>query len=496
MRTSLAIMLLLVTASMCSAYVSTNVPLDHWSYDAIDKLIGQGLIDSAMMATRPVSRLEMARHIAEAVEKAQQLDEKNEIILSLIDKLKKEFKDELTTTGIVDGERVENFIKPIEDLYFRYVYGDNKPDLENQRGDVFNKHSNYRTGFASRMSFFDTAAFYFHPEYIDSSFDPDRDIELVEVYGKVALGSLEIEVGKDSLWWGPGYHGSIIMSNNTEPFKMVKISNPHPKQLPWIFESLGPYKAVWFLAELEENRTIPEAKLTGIRFNFKPHPALDIGLSRTIMYNGSGRQSPDLKDYWDMFLGSKENLGGELDNNQLAGFDVSVLIPLDGKIPARSVKLYADLAGEDKAGVLPSRWGRLLGLKLNDILLQGRTDIRVEYANNHISGHPSYFYNHHIYQSGYTYKDRVIGHHMGSDASDFFVRLDHYLTDEIILGLEFDREKSLLSTNRQTIDQLGLDLAFLTSNNWRVKTGYRYESTKNSSRPDNHIIHIQLVYEF
>jgi hypothetical protein len=71
MRTNLAITLLLVTASMCSAYVSTNVPLDHWSYGAVDKLIGHGLIDSAMMATRPVSRLEMARHIAEAVEKAR-----------------------------------------------------------------------------------------------------------------------------------------------------------------------------------------------------------------------------------------------------------------------------------------------------------------------------------------------------------------------------------------------------------------------------------------
>ena len=496
MRTSPVIILLLLTTTLCFAYVSTNVPLDHWSYGAVDKLIGYGLIDGAMMSTRPVSRLEMARHIAEAVEKARQLDEKNEIILSLIEKLKKEFKDELTTTGTIDGERVDSFIKPIDDLYIRYVYGDNKPDLENQRGDVFNKHSNYRAGFTSRMLFFDTVAFYLHPEYVDSSVDPDRDIDLIEGYGKLMLGRLEIEAGKDSLWWGPGYHGSIIMSNNIEPFKMVKISNPNPVKLPWIFERLGPFKAVWFLTELEEDRTIPDTKLTGLRLNFKPHPAFDIGLSRAIMYNGSGRESPDLKNYWNMFLGSKENLGGELDNNQLAGFDVSVLIPLDGKVPARSIKLYADLAGEDKAGGLPSRWGRLLGLKLNDILLQGRTDLCVEYANNHISGYPNYFYNHHIYQSGYTYKDRVIGHHMDSDAGDFFIRLDHYLTDEIILGLEYDKQKSLSSTNRQTIDQLGLDLTMLTSNNWRVKTGYRYESTKNSSIPDNHIIHVQLVYEF
>jgi hypothetical protein len=57
-----------------NGFVSVNVPLDHWSYNDIDKLIGQGLIDSSMMNTRPVSRLEMARLIAEADEKFQQLD--------------------------------------------------------------------------------------------------------------------------------------------------------------------------------------------------------------------------------------------------------------------------------------------------------------------------------------------------------------------------------------------------------------------------------------
>jgi outer membrane protein assembly factor BamA len=121
--------------------------------------------------------------------------------------------------------------------------------------------------------------------------------------------------------------------------------------------------------------------------------------------------------------------------------------------------------------------------------------LRIEYANNHVSGKPNVFYAHSLYRSGYTYKSRIIGHHMGTDTRDLFVRLTHYLTQDLILGLEFDREKSLSSKQRQTIDQLGFDLTFFTSKNWRLKTGYRYENSKNSAR-DNHIFHLQLIHDF
>ena len=493
MRTGFTIIALVAAACLCCGFVSTNVPLGHWSYEAVDKLIGQGFIPSSMMTTRPVSRLEMGRCVAEAIEKAEKSGESNEIILSVIARLKEQFHDELMTMGILEGVPAQSFIKPVEDPYFKYVYGDKAPDLENQRGDVFNRHSNYRVGFASRMKFWDTAAFYFHPEYAHSSPDP-HDIDLIEGYGKAALGRIEIEVGKDLLWWGPGYHGSIIMSNNVEPFKMIKVSNPQPILLPWIFSGLGPFKAVWFLTELEEHRHIAEAKLTGLRLNFKPHPVCEIGLSRAIMFGGAGVSETSLSDYVRMWQIKPE----QRETNQLAGLDVSVLLPLDDEMPARSLKLYGDLAGEDEAGALPAKWGELFGMQVNDILRTGRTDLRVEYANNHISGHPNVFYTHTLYQSGYTYKDRIIGHHMGTDSRDLFVRVTHYVTEDAILGLEYDRQEAGLSSSRhQTMDQLGLDLTFFTTKSWRLRAGYRYENdTHSGSRDDNHIFHLLLIHDF
>ena len=134
---------------------------------------------------------------------------------------------------------------------------------------------------------------------------------------KINIKNLEIEIGRDSQWWGPGYHGSLLLSNNAEPFDMVKISNPRPVLLPWIFRFLGPFRIMAFYTELEDERAVPEPKLFGMRLNFKPHPNLELGFSRSIMFGGQGRdENFSIEDYWKIFWATRENKPGRLDNNQ------------------------------------------------------------------------------------------------------------------------------------------------------------------------------------
>jgi hypothetical protein len=501
MKKALSFILILVCLPFCCGLVSTNVPLNHWSYRTVDKLIAHGLIESSM-STKPFSRLEMARLITQADEKARLSNEENEIILGILERLKTEFQDELNTTGHMDGNPVGDFLKPIEAPYVKYLSASKQPDLENRRGDVFEKDSNLRFGFVSRMRLFNQAALYIHPEYSQSTHDTDKDAEFIEAYGKIMLGPLEIQAGKDSLWWGPGHHGALLMSNNAEPFKMIKISNPQPVQLPWIFRTLGPFKAVLFLTKLEKDRFVPETELIGMRINFKPHPILEIGLSRSVMLGGQTRPDLAVRDYWDIFWASKENRPGKLDNNQLAGFDVSLQFPLCRPLPGRTLKLYTECIGEDEAGGLPSNFGKMYGLRLGDILRTGRTDLIFEYANNNVPGKPNVFYNHHIYRSGYTYRSRIIGHHMGTDSEDWFLRISHYLNKDLILGLEYDREIDTLSSSPdQTTDIYAVDLTYFTSKNWQIKTGYRYEDQKNSrfvsgQTKNTHIFSLDVVYSF
>jgi hypothetical protein len=447
----------------------------------------------------------MARHIAKADDKYQLLETKSEIIEGILKRLKKEFEPELAAMGVVDGEPMRDYLKPVEDPYIKYLYARNRHDIENIRGDSFDEHSNLRAGFATRGQVFDSMAFYLHPEYPWSSRETSQDVKLIEAYGKLAIGKAEIEVGKDSLWWGPGFHGSLLMSNNAEPFKMVKLSNPSPIELPWIFQGLGPFKAVWFLSQLEEDRPVPEPMLTGLRINFKPHPAVELGLSRAIIFGGEGRAKYSLADYWKAFLGNNENLPGNRENDQLAGFDASVLLPVEGLLPAKSVKLYGDFIGEDEAGGLPSNFGKLFGAKFYDVLGKGTTDFTIEYANNHVPGKPDVFYNHHIYQAGYTYKDRIIGHYMGTDAEDLFLRLTHYVSSDVILGLQYDTQKSNLSSSpKPTLDQIQFDVTLFGPNDWEILAGFRYENADGSPSAgpghirfeDNEIFFMQLTRNF
>jgi len=486
-RIAVSLLIPIALTFPCHALVSTNVPLDHWSYDAVEKLANYGYIDSAMLAMKPVTRVEMARHITQARHQFDREDAPPAILSSLLDRLTREFKAELILIGAIDGWHGDSFVKPVEDPYVKYLYAREHPDLENLRGDKFEDGSNYRAGFASRGKFFDTFAYYLHPEYRDASSAGDGDVDLIEGYGKVAVGDYELQMGKDSLWWGPGYRGSILMSNNAQPLRMVKFSNPQPIQLPWIFGWFGPFKGEWFLTELEEDRDVPEARLSGIRLNARPHPQVELGLSRLVMFGGRGVPRVDLFDYAKAFFALSE----QSENNQLAGFDVSFLLPLGQNMPLRSVKLYADAAGEDEAGGYPSKWGYLLGAQFNDLLRTGRTDLRIEYADTH-----KVFYEHSLYTSGYTYKSRVMGHYIGPDSRNVFCQVSHYVTDDMVVDVGFDRRVYDQSTHTQSrLNVFECDLTLFASADWQVRTGYRYEDG-STSEEDNHIFQLQLIREF
>jgi hypothetical protein len=496
MRRIAACLVLLAFAVLPSpASVSTNVPLDHWSYDAVEKLANYGLIDSALLTIKPLSRLEMARHVGQALDALDLVEDAPAILTAILDRLTREYRGELIQLGVFEGSYDKSALKPLEDPYVKYLYATKTPNLENRRGDTFRRGSNYRAGFASRGTLWDTFAFYLHPEYAGNA-ESDNEVDLVEGYGKVGLGPFELEAGRDSLWWGPGHHGAMIISNNARPFDMVKVSNPQPILLPWIFRVLGPLKGEWFLAQLEADRDFPHANLTGVRGVLKPLPLLELGVSRVSLFGGDGMAPLDFFDYFTPLFKSARQ--GEESNNtqdQIAGFDGALLIPLPKNGLLRSLKLYVDAAGEDGGGFLPYKWGEVFGVQFNDILKTGRTDLRVEYANDVVSGHPFVWYTHTVYTSGYTYEGRVIGHHMGPEARDLFVQLSHYVNNDLIVDVAYDRHTQGYSIETVTnIYEAGV--TYFASQDWQIMGGYRFEQRSDRGSDDNHIVEVGLIRRF
>ena len=83
----------------------------------------------------------------------------------------------------------------------------------------------------------------------------------------------------------------------------------------------------------------------------------------------------------------------------------------------------------------PSQPRRLSGGYLRSAALPGdSTDLRIEYADTDFtrrnSGIPQVWYNNATYVSGMRHRGFALGHHMGTDGTDFFVRVTRYLSDK------------------------------------------------------------------
>ena len=94
----------LVVGAASTTFAASNpfsdVPADHWAYDAVSQLAADGVItgygDSAFQGNRNITRYEMAQMIAKAMAKK----DVSAADKAMIDKLAAEFSDELNNLGV------------------------------------------------------------------------------------------------------------------------------------------------------------------------------------------------------------------------------------------------------------------------------------------------------------------------------------------------------------------------------------------------------------
>jgi len=146
----------------------TDVPLRNWSgfaihwywtYDAIKKLVLAGLSERAVLNTKPMTRLEMARIVAQAIAKitgdegGQYADRQD--LEDTLYRLLEEFQPELAGLGVeaaIQQGKPPGFfqIKPLNKLQVRAAYSKENYDLENNQGDSFESGFNGRLATFSR----------------------------------------------------------------------------------------------------------------------------------------------------------------------------------------------------------------------------------------------------------------------------------------------------------------------------------------------------------
>jgi hypothetical protein len=249
--------------------------------------------------------------------------------------------------------------------------------------------------------------------------DPDDDHELRPdgSYLAMSLGNWMVSAGYLDRWWGPGWQGSLILSNNARPMPSIAIDRNEstPFELP-VLRWLGPWRLSTLMQQFESDRDYSNALLFGLRAEVRPHPTLQIAASRTAQWCGDGRPC-GLDTFWDLLVGNDNDQDlSEQPGNQLAGFDVRWSWP-GARVP---LAFYAQGIGEDEAGFMPSKYLGLFGAELWGDLAGGSWRAHVEYADtacDFVKSPPEFgcAYTNSIYTSGYRYRGRALGHSIDAD---------------------------------------------------------------------------------
>lgn len=228
------------SVTMAAENMFSDVPLDHWAYDAVNKLAEDGIIDgygdTNFGGDKPITRYEMAQ----LVEKAMQNQENARAVdKAAIEKLQKEFDSELK------GE-VQSLRKDVDDLKSRMGwYGDariryfaNKEQKGNNGKDGAGETSQFekrlRLGFWAnpaenltvdgRLKYEDKSWQRSHWtnghqnfNSWDNSYDNQNSLRLDKLSlnwehagTKASIGRTEVKLGEGLIWWENQVDGAYV----------------------------------------------------------------------------------------------------------------------------------------------------------------------------------------------------------------------------------------------------------------------------------------------
>lgn len=457
--------------AMGSTHATVNLPLHHWAYEAIERLSAMGMIDRAMLASKPYSRIEAAKYVARAGGQVRS----DRIAEPLLNRLVQEFRAELAglkAGAVRHGARVQTEVGASS------IGGGQTRFRENNGGEYYVDGVHSLADLRGWVDIDGRASLTVQPKLISST----DSAYLREFSLKISRFNIALELGRGSLWWGQGHHGSLLLTDHAFPLDMIKLGSEEAFRLPWMLSGLGDWKVQSFLARLERERDFPRAKLFGLRVSYLPAGWLELGLTRLTQFDGEGRSQSFPKTVIDTYADSP-NQGGDLEVNEQAMLDFRATLAR-APFPA-GMQVYGELGSEDKwSKTIPSRAAFLAGVYIPQLFRSDSTDLRIEYADTDLtrrnSGIPQVWYNNGTYRSGMRHRGFPLGHHMGTDATDFFVRATRYLTDRLQLGTSFNlQERDQGQAMHETKREAALDLTWWPSARAQLSVGYAYQRLKN-----------------
>jgi len=523
----------------CWGLASNNVQLDSPIYEYIDKLNGFGLIDSDVHGLKPYSKSEAARLVIEAEGNYKKLGaDAPELAGEVISRLHFLLPRELDLYPQEDVTPTIDW-NPVSSVRLRYVYleGDPRsyerfvPDLggeglfgignirltfpkghvlrsggnegtplfENNEGVIYKKHNNLELKTEVELYLTQYVTALLQPLALASDISSDTqkthtELGLNKGYVKLGGKGVELEFGRDANWFGQGYRGATILSNNAKNLTELKISSPEPVDWPWLKRNVGLFKYSIVASRLDpsgKGDALRQPWYAAVKLSIKTTPNFEMGLSYA-------RQQGGPNVHVQPGLGGVFSVGDGQGSNSLGGIDLRYRLPWAF---LRGTTVYWEYFGEDSAVVVPIVESHIVGVYVPRLTRDGRNDLRVElYFGNKLA------YTDFKFPAGYTNDALIMGHSQGGDTRDYYTKLTHYFSVRNTLAFEY------FHTQRGRLGRIGkeavedTDAARLTwnlpiSREWDARLGYGFEHVQNFNLKDgidrdNHLARLDVTYRF
>jgi membrane-associated phospholipid phosphatase len=438
---------------------SPYVPLDSWIYPAMERLIAFGYIDSADLGMRPWTRMECARLLLQ--EANQRIKDRSETGIQpqkIYAALTAELSEEVARLGGTANLGVD-----LDSIYTRITQISGTPlrdgfhfgqTVVNDYGRPYGQGLNNVTGFSAH-SVVGPLSFYVRTEYqhaaplaglsslaaqtiqlVDSLPVPPpstpapavNQVDLLEGYVGMQLNNWQITFGKQSLWWGADKSGPMLFSTNAAPILMLQVSRVKPFKLPL----LGDIRLDYLVGRLTDYHWVYGATagstgswtqplsdqpfIVGEKVSLKPTPDLELGISVTALFGGSGVPA-NLHKLLQAGFSTGNGLPGTPSDpgDRRGGFDFNYRVP-----GLRDwLSIYADAFTDDE----PNPWlawnksAVTSGLYLSRFPGIPKLDLRVEgiYTDppDSLTTQHGFFYHNDRFLSGYTNDGNLIGSWIG-----------------------------------------------------------------------------------
>lgn len=490
------------------AAVSYHIPLHSRLEEDIQALQGMGYLNEVIAGSRPWSRLEAAKAVINIIKERGLAGGNNDLpplASLLLKRIEMGLKEEIemiqgTTPPQVELQQVNIQAVNLDGTFTNGGLNELQ-SIKYHLGRVYKEGLNIYGGISLLGRYRDATLLYLEPEFQYARWDITgtdelRRLRLRQGYLKFHTEYSDIMFGNVPLWWGQGYNGTLLLTDNIEPLTMLRLykEDPFILSLPFNRQLILTYD--FFITRLDADRELPRPVFWGLRIGFKPVPSWEIGIARTAMLGG-GDRPVNLKTFAKSFTGSGENTPSEA-GNQIGGFDTN----FTGHLRQQHFKIYAELYGEDEAGLFPSRYAYLAGFHLPDIAGLTGNSLRAEYAST--TGWPrkrqGVWYTHHIYTDGYTYRGRIMGHGMGPDADDFFIQLENYFSENVKGNLSFERNRiGLFNPVKSELRNYSAGINLTLRHSTELTATYTFQEADNldfSSDRDfqNNEIWLQIVF--